>query len=495
MATIVNAVRFNNLAEQLSDSEFSTFVDTFVKKLGRSFILSLIFHQLSNCNDDDRHILTDLISIVHKIIQNREKKDEIEVEARTMLSLSAPLIGEVGSYLKREDHVNYGLVSRTIYIGCNAPNSLRVLDLRPKWDYSKIDMYRYSQLRTLKFNLSAFPSFHFPSTRTMSKYLHKMVIDNDKRLSIAAFDDLAQCQSIRFSSITHLMLSDFSSIALSQRGSRLSAEDFIKLLSLFPNLQYLHLNGVYVQRFDSDQISQFMELLPALQVFVTKGVNSTSTREMIMAVAPRLKSLRCGFQLDLDTVSMSSLEELYIAPDTCAALLSKIKSDNGLKRLGLSYRGVWSVKPQRLIPKLIARWKGLEQLLIKAKLGQLKSVCTAIDRGIFDIVGKRDCLQIKLWMECDGSNLRAKDIVYHITKIISRLLYTSKIGHFVLIWRFWNAPRITNWNSALKKLEDQNKNTLEITSSTRSILVTNIGCCTSGAIQSYMMDDWMTSDI
>lgn len=503
MASLVQAVRFMDLASQLNDVEFGTFIIDFIKKRGRSCLLSMIFNHLSDSNNDDDGVLKEFISIINGVIRKRE--DDVQtICTSTMASLSAPLIGKIGTFLNQEDHIHFGLVSRSVFIGCNTPNTLRHLNLIGIQDYSKIDICRYTQLRILKFNLSAFRSFNFQSIGYVFRYLHKIEIDNTGNHVIQCFDALSRCPSINFPSITHLCLSNFSTITRSRYNKRLSAADFIKLLSMFPCLEYLYLCGVFIQQLEIEEISQFIDFSPRLGVFISLGSRAVTSRQMMSALAPKLKGLRFNFSPGSGNPLFPVLEELRVtAPGM--ALLQNYKA---LKRVclnlidGIDTNEVSEAVP--MITDLIMKATKMETLVIKAKMNLLESVCTAIDRGIFGVAKKRDRSEIKLWISCEQSSprkLKATDITHHLSEVIDRLQSISQktqIAHFVLMWRFRSRPLVSGWDRAMKKLRKQHRETLNITSNKRNIMVTSKGCSISPGIQNYMTvftHDFLTSQI
>ena len=150
---------------------------------------------------------------MNNIIRRRENPlNTAESQSATMSTLAAPLIGNIASYLHQQDYARFGLVSRSSYIACNNPNTLRdlnmsgyryrgasslidirrfthlrflrrqlrTLEINPIAGTSEIDIRRYSQLRTLRLSTQKLnSSFLSRSSVNLCRRLTKLELDND----------------------------------------------------------------------------------------------------------------------------------------------------------------------------------------------------------------------------------------------------------------------------------------------------------------------------
>ena len=494
--------------------------------------------QAQQVHDDNDDVVSQMISIMNNIIRRRENPlNTAESQSATMSTLAAPLIGNIASYLHQQDYARFGLVSRNSYIACNNPNTLRdlnmsgyrykgassliyirrfshlrflrrqlrTLKINPIAGTSEIDIRRYSQLRTLRLSTQKLnSSFLSRSSVNPCSRLTKLELDNDcSNILPDDFGLFMELQPINFSQITHLTLRNFSTVTRGRNVRGFRRSDFLRLLSLFPNLQSMHLYAVYIQRFKPEQLEKLKELLQNLEVFVVRAHCLKTTKQIISVISKQLRAfcgtvdLLHGGDLD-DGVSFNAVEEISIAPknDYLSALKKIIRNGSALKRVCLDWSlGKTNGSSYSLIPDLISKESGLEQLVIGAPLWMVKDVCTAIEKGICGIKEERYGLQIKLWI-ANGRPLDAKMVINCIFFVVDRLLFSPNVQHFVFIWRFWNFENKNQHPQWIQFIEQilQSANLFDVSYDERNILITNKGCQLAGQIQNYMTDDWMTRD-
>lgn len=104
MSLLSPAIRFRLLVDQLDDKEFRRFIDELLQKYGRAILLSSLFQMFAGAEPKSfgPNVLDDTISIIKSIMKGRKKTSDSEGGPPTLSSLSCELIGEIGSYCKKQ---------------------------------------------------------------------------------------------------------------------------------------------------------------------------------------------------------------------------------------------------------------------------------------------------------------------------------------------------------------------------------------------------------
>eukprot|EP01084_Bolivina_argentea_P267575 454230_1 len=130
MATLLaNTIKFRSLADELTKEEFKQFLNKIVDCNKTHLITTLLFNyfikQNNNCND-----LNDINSILGNIIESRKQKPKTLSKTNIKLNqLPHSIIGYVSSFLDQSEYFQFEKTNRSIFIGCNSPNMLSILNL------------------------------------------------------------------------------------------------------------------------------------------------------------------------------------------------------------------------------------------------------------------------------------------------------------------------------------------------------------------------------
>ena len=89
---------------------------------------------MKQTKSNDMPPIDSVINIINKIIRTRAKP--ISNSVCEIDSLPSSLIGEITSCLHQQEHIRFSKSNRTIYIGCNSPNTMKTLNLETVDDYS-----------------------------------------------------------------------------------------------------------------------------------------------------------------------------------------------------------------------------------------------------------------------------------------------------------------------------------------------------------------------
>eukprot|EP01083_Nonionella_stella_P172219 590319_1 len=159
--TLCKAVQFRFLDAQLTQTERNKFLSE-LQDLNTNIISSALFHYIRHLSPNNISNADDMNNLMSKIILSRSKEQKQNVTALVDSAkikfdrIPNLLIGEISSFLEQSDYINLSKTNRFIYMGCNAPNKLQVLDLRKLKHYSAINLELYPSVHHLALNLFKF---------------------------------------------------------------------------------------------------------------------------------------------------------------------------------------------------------------------------------------------------------------------------------------------------------------------------------------------------
>ena len=230
VTSVLGAVKFGSLVNKLTGTEFNQFTAHFVQRCGRNAWLSPLMSQTLNskCETNPEH-LNIAINLATTIITSRQSANShLNIQLDT---IPKSLIGEISSYLVQKDHVSFSKSNRSIYIGCNDPNTLQVLDLRRTHDYSRVKLQRFPRLKQLGLKLTQFNQLLLPSNQKILTNLSQLTLDGDK-VNDVDLSLIASQKSLDLGNITHLNLYNFGNSG--GPANWFSLDTYVQLLSLFP---------------------------------------------------------------------------------------------------------------------------------------------------------------------------------------------------------------------------------------------------------------------
>lgn len=396
------------------------------------------------------------------------------------------------------------------WIGCQAPNTLRRLDLIRIDDYSTVDLRKFHQIRTLCIRLGKFKDLQLPSDSFVSDHLSKMIINNEQKVT-ADIGILTQCTAINFNAITHLQLSQFGVFDVSQN---VPCDLFARLIALFPEIQYLHLWRVYISPFDTPNLL-IPALFPKLNIFVVNEIADTFAGQISDAMSHQLQALRSWnieyeFDPSTDNISFPVLEELeFIGPCASPSTNRMIQSSSKtLKRVLVNCfnaTNLDSMDARHSVGNLLRIAKHLKILLILMKMSNIASISDIIAKWIYGIA--EDCeetrsgIQIILGVKCDIT-CRSDEIMYQSLKIVNEL-NASKFEDFMFMWSIWSQfeyqshePQQEDLDKEMTRAKRLYGDRFNISCGEKCIIITNKDCKISDrdkTLQPYFTSDWRST--
>ena len=156
MASLVDSIKLELTADELSANEWSQFLSN----LGKAFILNSIKSLESKG-------IYRAISAMKQIIQSRDNiLSETPSQVECIDQLSSGLIGEIASYLHVQEYGRFEQCNRTLYVASNSPNKVQKIKLsahnsiihfgldKSNEFYSSLNIYKYSHAQTLECDTS-----------------------------------------------------------------------------------------------------------------------------------------------------------------------------------------------------------------------------------------------------------------------------------------------------------------------------------------------------
>eukprot|EP01083_Nonionella_stella_P242078 844747_1 len=502
MASLAEVIRFRASVDKLTDTEFDQFILTLMQKCGRDIIITSLFTMFTSERNRSSQTLDTTLNIIKQIIESRKTKpkpaNSYEI---TMQSLPSALIGNLASYLYSTDYESFQTVNRTIYIGCNTPNTLRLLDLSQMNDYSQINLAKYLHLTHLSITLNAFNSFILPGNgETVCNRLQKMTLDGAEQSNADITHFITQ-NTININNITYLHCSKFG-----VRQNHFSFDTFTRLLSKFSNIEYLSLNRVVLPSVPQTP-SSLLQLLPHLQAFSWVNCRLADFLiQILTAFGSKLKTLKLS-----DTslaslpahVTFSHLQELLMVSPQIATFDRILKTAKSLRKIVFPFyqnnQTNTAFPMQTSIQRLLTTQPLLEFIAIHCTcFSAFDTTCNGIEHGLYNREHKNKYIKLNmdLFLVGDIDITTYKRILFMIVKITNQLR-TLDVEHFMIII---TAKRVLTtkykthkWMRKEFSVFEQKHSDMRVYHGTRDfdyyIIVSNVGCAINGRVESFVWDN------
>eukprot|EP01084_Bolivina_argentea_P156493 272746_1 len=192
-------IRFQAGIRSLTDKECISFCSQFLHHIGRDSFATIIFNHLKYQieNDESKSQLPNEINAILKAIINARTKIAENVPKAHICRLSQDLIANIGSYLLLNDHINFTLCNRLIYISVQTKSlSISKMQLNSnqvqkycKYIKNKANVYknRFKMIKNIGLNLctvSEFDSNLFPNIQKLYLLLQPSEWPHDKPADI-----------------------------------------------------------------------------------------------------------------------------------------------------------------------------------------------------------------------------------------------------------------------------------------------------------------------
>ena len=401
---LATAIKFRHLASQLNQDETAQFV-AILSRQRESMILKALFMFFvqSTNGETENHNANNIIS---KIIRSRKKTVKTQsIDQASNLKLDRiprQLIGATATFLKQTDYINLSNTNRSVYLGCNAPNSLQELNLLRVKDYSSINLALYPSVKTLKLKLSKFKDLMFPQGGSLvMNQLKSLILEGaaDLNLDIDGFLAVAK-QQMNTDNVRALKLKMFGA-----GENRFDVDALYKILRTFPNILNLDLSCLFLNAvIDSTKMNELYPRLTVLRLMVRPTPSAIS---LVQHYGQQLNSLSIAdrdLNLDIGNVDFSNLQTLNLSVPSAKVIKDILKTAVNLKSIKMVLQH-WKSMDAASIPSEIKHsvansltsCPALEFMNLARihKNGQyLLSALEGLEKGLFESKAVRERLRI-----------------------------------------------------------------------------------------------------
>ena len=443
MATfLAQTIKFRSLLHQLNKNEFLKLMgkmfDVHQSHLIGTSLFNHFIHSTSNNNDNDLQILNSTIST---IIQSRKLKPKQPPTINIELDqLPKAIIGHISSFLKQSHYFHLQQTNRSMFIGSNSPNMLTELNLISIDDYSSIKLRQFQSLKSLKININKFGEFTLPNNgQFIMNQLQELTLNN-KHQNDCNIEPFMNQNCIKTESIKTLNFNCFGDVG---NGNRFNTDKVWRLLTKFPNVEYLRLCNIFVRhRIDADKLH---ESYPDLKGLCVIGGNAQINNDFVNRFGNTLHCLFHSYtpsrHTDFSNIDFSKLQEIILKTPNAKTINDILKTGRNLQKVHLipDGYGITSLSEQELksvIPQIL-KCESLEYFGIEANDENCTSILKGIEIGLFE-TKKLHRNQLKIRVNAlKNSHIDLKAMMWNIQRIIHCLIeerMSSIIKNFMFIF-------------------------------------------------------------
>eukprot|EP01083_Nonionella_stella_P167231 561478_1 len=279
--SLTKVIEFRHLITQLTHGERVAFLSELVESR-LDIVLSGLFHHFAQSNQINE--VNHFNKSLSDIIQSRKVKPET-VSTRNIKLHQFPtaIIGYTASFLNQLDYINFSMSNRSIYLGCNSPNLLHALDLTKISDYSSIDLASFPSVTNLQIDPSKVLSSQPFDLPLFNQVMTLELASTKQRGWVQQFlnQNIVNCGTV--TTLNCEVCADVTADVEMKRN------EFLTLLTQFPNLKHLTLSGVIVT--DDFTAQELMDLCPKIIGLNLNGGDIQLNECLIRLFASKLKYL------------------------------------------------------------------------------------------------------------------------------------------------------------------------------------------------------------
>ena len=352
------------------------------------------------------------------------------------------MIGEISSYLPQKDYLSLSKTNKSLYIGCNDPNTLQHLDLKKVDNYSAITLELYPKLKHLEVRIQKFDQLLLPKNKHILPELSQITFDGNWETD-ADLSSVRSQQAISFDSIKTLTLKCFGKSPGETLTNRFSAETFVQLIAIFPNVNHFDTMCSALTPFTNDQQIQYRSFCSKLNE-VSTFYTSNNIRTGLMsnpALIRKLKFVDLGLFRNITTEqSFSNLEELSILSPTSHILKTILKTAHSVTTIEL--HAIPTMKQIKEVMTKLFKIPSMTNLLVthvqstsQTSYENVGNICDGIIEGLDalkDEKYQRERLKIVVAFKGKDITGSSKRFVKKISEIVG-LMREYIQSHFMII--------------------------------------------------------------
>eukprot|EP01083_Nonionella_stella_P043116 116374_1 len=478
------AIQFRHLISQLTHQERVGFLSNLIDSCPDIIIISLFGHlSQSNQIEEVNAFNTELSDI----IQSRKDKPAPLSQNIKLDQFPRAIIGYTASFLKQRDYIHFSMSNRSVYLGCSSPNTLQELkidDIIDIKDYPVIKAGTFPSIQTLAIDPSK--SMHFDS-QSFNQVVSLRLTARRKRGWVQPFFErnIVGCDSV----------TTLDCVRFGCDTNKMDGNEFLSLLTKFPNLTHLKMRNVYLtEDITAQDITDGCPNVIGLSVMDDR-VPATSSRQLPQRFASRLKYLSLSQHqknsFDYDDFAFDKLEELQLFWPDNQLFVDIFKSTPPLKKLYIAFTpdSHWMSNDEvkNGIANSITKSAFLNTMVFSVRSSHLGSLLEGIERGLFG-TKTRHRAELKISIRVRDGGLKPSDFTFDVARVINAL-EACDINDFMFIWRFKPLKKELD-SSILMGLKTrhskvfQNENSQFI-----HFIITNHNCKINGYQDSFAMEN------
>eukprot|EP01083_Nonionella_stella_P185416 675978_1 len=481
--SLTKAIKFQYLFSQLTHEECVGFLSKLVDS-HMDIIVGSLFCHFVKANQNQINELNSFNESLSNIIQSRKEKPKaISPRNMTLSRLPRAIIGHTASFLEPYDYIDFSMSNRSIYLGCNSPNLLHALNVTDITDCLCIDLSSFPSIKTLSIDPSEFNTYscnspHLTQITTLSLLANKKV---------GWIEHFLNQKIIDYDTVRVLWCSQFGDL---DNDLDMESNEFLKLLASFPNLNHIKMSNVFLTRDITAQ--DIATVCPNIIGLGVNGGCGQLNNDLITLFARKLKYLSCTEidetdEMDFDTVSFDTLEELQMMTPSYRSFHSIIKSASNLRKIfvrteskGASDGFMGNGDIKRAMNKLIVKCPRLKYICLAVKCKHFCSVLEGIECGLFETKNqRRSRAEMRIYVNVYGADVKIDHFALNVGRIINSL-DSSTTTDFMFIWKLRDL--------CSKKFEKMLKHMCNISKHTRiwgsrnaqKFIITNRNCKING---------------
>ena len=275
MATMATDIKLNSMASLLSEQEWIQFISTVCARWGRSWLVTNLQSACVAPVGDVIQLMTDILHA--RVIL---PVDTDNSRPRTLLELSAPVIGHIASYLQQTGYAALELANRSAYLACNEPNTLRRISLPPRIALTpRLPLHKYNNLTSISLCLRLACSLPISSLRPGFAHVKSVT--------------LVSCSNVSYTPLSCVL----------------------RFISLFPATQRLGLfkcavNEDRANASTHQSVSGYLPSLPLriTELSVARLMNNRLVSVLLQVYASSLHTLKCKYTGFMPVLAQEQLQ-------------------------------------------------------------------------------------------------------------------------------------------------------------------------------------------
>ena len=408
MASILPAIKFKTLIDQLNDDEFDKLLLKFRERIGRDEIVRMMWDTVYHSNRGA--IEGEILSIMQQ--RNPEDGNECDATAmvkRSITTLPTTMIGEIASYLDQKAYARFSTTNRKMFVDCNSPNRLVSLNLGPVVDFNFISMANYRYLTSLEFAVADIDDFDYRQMFRCRR-LRTLMITGEQDGAVEDLSRFIDDIDGAFTGVTTLALYGFMRLRQTNLRTSLPPKLVAQLLALFPALTHLKLYNVhFTDNLDTALLANCCPSLNRLSMNVIKQETSILNAYGRQITTLALSSRLSGPVPIPPNLDYSNLRRLCLYGPSQNSMNCFLKTSRNLEEICFvplkrfrdsDVQLMSDLEIKRMTKALIVDFKSIKFIHISTR-GHFESICNSIHQGLFCTINRRrKFMEIGLTVDC-----------------------------------------------------------------------------------------------